>query len=107
MRRRRYAFLEPGVTLPALCEQRGGVIGKRMIKSGGGGWWCNATIMTNRERASQRRAFYGIHPGDELTRAKPSLAPVHWLHARPSMFWDLPEREFARALAGRKLAGPT
>jgi hypothetical protein len=42
-------------------------------------------------------------PWDELTRAKPSLAPVRWLHRQPSTFWDLPECEFGRALAEHKL----
>jgi hypothetical protein len=68
------------------------------------GGWLGASAAA-RERASQRRAFYGVHPGDELTRAKPSLPPVHWLHRRPSMFWELPEREFARCRA--QVDGPT
>jgi hypothetical protein len=48
--------------------------------------------------------YFWIRDDREFTRAMPSLAPVRWLHARPSVFWGLPEREFChracRAQAG-------
>jgi hypothetical protein len=40
----------------------------------------------------------------EFTRAMLSRAPVRRLHARPSMFWNLSESEFAAALTERRLA---
>jgi hypothetical protein len=53
------------------------------------------------------RAFYGVHPGDELARARPSLAWVRWLQARPSVFWDLHECEYAAVRAERSLRSRT
>jgi hypothetical protein len=46
--------------------------------------------------------YLRIGDDGELTRAVPSLAPVRWLHARPSVFWNLPEREFGAALDERR-----
>jgi hypothetical protein len=46
--------------------------------------------------------YLGIGDDGEFTRARPSPAPVRWMHARPSVFWNLPEREFAAALAERR-----
>jgi hypothetical protein len=43
--------------------------------------------------------YLGIGDNGEFTRTRPSLAPVRWLQARLSVFWNLPEPEFAAALA--------
>jgi hypothetical protein len=77
-----YTFSALGFTLPALCEQRGGAVGERMVKSGDYERWYNATVMTSRERASQRRAFYGIHPWDEPVRSRVwrrCAGCMHWI----------------------------
>jgi hypothetical protein len=74
-----------------------------------GGRWCRRrrwprAVAAGRQRASQKRAFYHLRIGDDREfRARPSLAPGRWLHARPSMFCDLPERQFAAVLAERRL----
>jgi hypothetical protein len=46
--------------------------------------------------------YLGIADDGEFTRARPGLAPVRWLHARPRVFWNLPEPEFATARAERR-----
>jgi hypothetical protein len=97
-----YTFLDLRA-YPATLRSSRSVVGASMVKSGRVDWWLKAS-MAARERASRRRAFYAVHFGaDDLTRARPSLAPVRWLHVRPSVFWDLPERQFASALAERKV----
>jgi hypothetical protein len=68
----------------------------------GGDWWLKA-VTAGQKRASQRQPdFYERYVG-EVARPRPGLAPVRWLDARPSAFWNLSEREFAAALAARQL----
>jgi hypothetical protein len=55
----------------------------------------------NGEDWGRKPDFYERYVG-EVSRPRPGLVRVRWLDARPSVFWNLPEREFAAALAERR-----
>jgi hypothetical protein len=63
--------------------------------------WGLEAVTAGWKRAGQKPDFYERYVG-EISRPRPGLAPVRWLDARPSVFWNLPEREFAAALAERR-----
>jgi hypothetical protein len=50
--------------------------------------------------------LHGDEDDEDRRREQPkkivTLPPLRWLQARPSVFWNLPERDFAAALAERK-----
>jgi hypothetical protein len=54
-----------------------------------------------------RLVLHGDEEDDEERRREQpkkivTLPPLRWLQARPSVFWNLPERDFAAALSERR-----